>query len=494
MTTGSWKIMLVGTVITGLFATVSAAAAGQDSAPTPAATETTAKPKTAAAPAVSIEDAYRREYALLTEQKRELSGRLAATKADMQREQGKLEGEIAGFESRLMADRSAAENAADELNRVSETSLAAAERADLVDATVQQATVTLESLGYTAASPALPEDATPAERLQPLFDAALAKLTELSSMQTSEGTFYLADGSETRGTVIRYGNVAAFGVSKDAAGSLVPAGGGRFRLWPDTQGDTAQRLTKGQTPEQLGIFLFDSTDTAIEDPTASSVAAEVRKGGIIGYVIVGLGLVALVLVALRSMFLYRAQSAIGQVHAAAEPHVRAGRIDDAIAAAKQHKGSAARVVTAALRNLDVDREHLEDIITESILHESSRLSRFGTMITVVAAVAPLLGLLGTVTGMIQTFDIITEFGTSDPKLLSGGIATALVTTELGLIVAIPALLLGSLLNGWADRLRDDMEKAALAIVNLVQDVRSPRLAAKSSPEPAPPFPSLAQPA
>ncbi len=59
-----------------------------------------------------------------------------------------------------------------------------------------------------------------------------------------------------------------------------------------------------------------------------------------------------------------------------------------------------------------------------------------------------------------------------PKLLSGGIATALVTTMQGLIVAIPALLFGSLLNGWAESIKDDMEKAALKVVNLYQDVRS----------------------
>src|SRR5690606_18595063 len=110
----------------------------------------------------------------------------------------------------------------------------------------------------------------------------------------------------------------------------------------------------------------------------------------------------------------------------------------------------------------------EVIVSESILHESTHLSRFGSVITMIAAVAPLLGLLGTVTGMIQTFDVITEFGTSDPKLLSGGIATALVTTELGLIVAIPCLLFGNLLNGWSDRIKDDMEKAALRAINLYQ--------------------------
>jgi biopolymer transport protein ExbB len=68
--------------------------------------------------------------------------------------------------------------------------------------------------------------------------------------------------------------------------------------------------------------------------------------------------------------------------------------------------------------------------------------------------------------MISTFDIITEFGTGDPKLLSGGISVALVTTQLGLAVAIPALILGNLLSGWSNRIKDEMEKAALNVINI----------------------------
>jgi len=98
------------------------------------------------------------------------------------------------------------------------------------------------------------------------------------------------------------------------------------------------------------------------------------------------------------------------------------------------------------------------------------LNRFGSLILVVANVAPLLGLLGTVTGMISTFDIITEFGTGDPKLLSEGISIALVTTEVGLAVAIPTLLFGNILSGWAERIKDDMEKAALRAINTYQSV------------------------
>jgi biopolymer transport protein ExbB len=109
---------------------------------------------------------------------------------------------------------------------------------------------------------------------------------------------------------------------------------------------------------------------------------------------------------------------------------------------------------------------MESIVYEAILQESGPLDRFGSAILVIASVAPLLGLLGTVTGMIETFDMITEFGTGDPKLLSEGIAIALVTTELGLIVAIPALLLGSVLSAWARNIKRDMEHSALRITNI----------------------------
>jgi biopolymer transport protein ExbB len=132
---------------------------------------------------------------------------------------------------------------------------------------------------------------------------------------------------------------------------------------------------------------------------------------------------------------------------------------------RDKSGATARVLKATIRNLDRDREHIEDIVMESIMHESTRLDRFGSAIMVIAAVAPLLGLLGTVTGMIATFDIITEFGTGDPKLLSGGISIALVTTELGLIVAIPLLLAGNLLSGWAEKIKDSMEHSALHLIN-----------------------------
>jgi biopolymer transport protein ExbB len=96
-----------------------------------------------------------------------------------------------------------------------------------------------------------------------------------------------------------------------------------------------------------------------------------------------------------------------------------------------------------------------------LLKARTNMERFGMAIMVIAAVAPLLGLLGTVSGMISTFAIITEHGTGDPKLLSGGISEALITTQLGLMVAIPLLLLGNLLNGWCGRISANLEEKVL---------------------------------
>jgi len=158
-------------------------------------------------------------------------------------------------------------------------------------------------------------------------------------------------------------------------------------------------------------------------------------------------------------------SATGPLAKATLVELLEGGQERALAYLKVKKGATARVLKATVRNLDAEREHVEDVVMESIMHESSRLDRFGSAIMVIAAVAPLLGLLGTVTGMIATFDIITEFGTGDPKLLSGGISIALVTTELGLIVAIPMLLVGNMLSAWAEKIKDAMEHSALHLIN-----------------------------
>jgi biopolymer transport protein ExbB len=106
---------------------------------------------------------------------------------------------------------------------------------------------------------------------------------------------------------------------------------------------------------------------------------------------------------------------------------------------------------------------------EKMLITKPRLERLMPVIALTAATAPLLGLLGTVTGMINTFNMITVYGTGDPRTLAGGISEALITTEFGLIVAVPALLLHAFLNRKAKGVLNSMEQTTVAFINGVPD-------------------------
>jgi len=109
-------------------------------------------------------------------------------------------------------------------------------------------------------------------------------------------------------------------------------------------------------------------------------------------------------------------------------------------------------------------EALELRLLEAIVDEQQELEKGLSMLKLLAALAPMLGLLGTVTGMIETFQVITQFGNGDPKVMAGGISTALVTTVLGLISAMPLLLAHNILSTQADAVRNILEKQGISLV------------------------------
>jgi len=415
----------------------------------------------------SLEQAYQREFAFLQGQKSDLEQRLAQMQQTVQAEKSRLQADIRTLEADVVEMRSRADRLEDLVFESERAVEAARENTDLLAATFTQADFTLED----AWSANLGDQAPGAEDVAGLFDAALAFLDRGHEVWREPGEFFLADGTRVDGNIIHVGNIAAYGLSQRGSGALAPAGDGELKIWNTETAEQAQALASGQMPDTLPIFLFESLNAEVEKKTAKGLFETVSSGGVIGWIIFFLGLVGLVMVVLRVVFLQRAGASTDKILDAVSGHVKRGDRGAALEVLKQKKGSTARVVSATIRNLDRDREHVEDIVSESILHENSHLNRFGALIIVIAAVSPLLGLLGTVTGMIATFDVITEFGTGDPKLLSGGISIALVTTELGLIVAIPMLLFGNLLSGWAERIKDDMEQAALRVINQFSDNR-----------------------
>jgi biopolymer transport protein ExbB len=174
-----------------------------------------------------------------------------------------------------------------------------------------------------------------------------------------------------------------------------------------------------------------------------------EDGGIVGYVIIGVGMLGLLLCFWKAFVLY----------------TTGGKISKQLKNEAANKGNPlGRVMAIYTENPETDIETLELKLDEAILRESAPLETGLSFIKVLYVVAPLLGLLGTVVGMIATFQMITLFGTGDPRMMAGGISTALVTTVLGLVVAIPLTLLHSFLQGKSKSLIQVLEEQAAGII------------------------------
>ncbi|MFC3121045.1 MotA/TolQ/ExbB proton channel family protein [Agaribacter flavus] len=164
---------------------------------------------------------------------------------------------------------------------------------------------------------------------------------------------------------------------------------------------------------------------------APSLKERVEQGGLVGYIILIVGAFGFVLAIYRLIALSITQAKVNR-------QLKSDTFKD--------DNPLGRVMQVRDKYPHADTESLELHLTEAILGELPKLGSFLTIIKIISVVAPLMGLLGTVTGMIITFQQITLFGTGDPKLMAGGISTALVTTVLGLVVAIPTTLLYAILN------------------------------------------------
>ena len=133
-----------------------------------------------------------------------------------------------------------------------------------------------------------------------------------------------------------------------------------------------------------------------------------------------------------------------------------------------------RILAAGLASRELDRERMKESIEEVGRHVVHELERYLDTLGTIAAITPLLGLLGTVIGMIKVFAVITAQGVGEPRMLAGGISEALVTTAAGLTVAIPSLAFHRFLRGRVDGLVVAMEQEALKMVGALQELRAHR--------------------
>jgi biopolymer transport protein ExbB len=218
-----------------------------------------------------------------------------------------------------------------------------------------------------------------------------------------------------------------------------------------------------------GAFPFDPTlgNAHKIEATEETLREHVEKGGPVMIPIFAMAGLALLVALFKWFGLAFKRKPSRKKIAALLGAVAENDPEAARAAVARIKGPVGKMLSAGVEHLNEPRELIEEVMYEQMLTAKLKLQRMLPFIAVCAASAPLLGLLGTVTGIINTFKLITVFGSGDVKTLSGGISEALITTEFGLIVAIPSLLLHAFLSRKARAIVGHMETSAASFLNEV---------------------------
>jgi biopolymer transport protein ExbB len=334
---------------------------------------------------------------------------------------------------------------ADDLNGTLHTSLTRAEKPNRA--------ADLEKLSQAKELPNIKE-------LQALWLTLQEEMTLTGQISQFNAQVVQNDGSEVEQLVTRIG----------AFNAITEQGYLRF------DEETGRLISMARQPEQAGLISdYLETDGGEFkamglDPTRGALLGlvlsnpdllgRIKQGALVGYIIIGLAIIGLLLAAWRLTSLFATRKKVeDQIKHLDKPNTNnpLGRV---------------LATAAAFDNRDQELETLELKIDEAILKEVPQLEKAQSMIKLFAAIAPLLGLLGTVTGMIATFQAITNFGTGDPKLMAGGISQALITTVLGLVAAIPLLLSHNLVSGQSKRLVQILDEQAAGLIATAMETRN----------------------
>ena len=344
----------------------------------------------------------------------------------------------------------------------------------------EQAMATLRQRGATP--PPDPGWEGPRDRLRWIFTSGADLLRDQSQITVTDGHFFGPQGRALDGRVLRVGEVAAVGSAGEVGGALAPAPGSDALQLVVPAPEQARQVTSGQT-DRAPVLLFDPSDPrpieVFEEDEAKERARSWRDtledAAPLGWVIAALGALALLVAlyrALRLIAITRDERRVGAALLEVM-HTHGDDAPDFAGVVRGEQAAVARITRQALAHKDLPLELYEDSVNATLLDELGRVSRGLTALRVIAAVSPLLGLLGTVVGMIATFDALTAGGAGDPAALSGGIAQALATTQLGLVVAVPALLLHGALASWAERMESYIEHVAVEISIHIQEMDLP---------------------
>ena len=301
-----------------------------------------------------------------------------------------------------------------------------------------------QKMGSTTRMPTL-------EEIERIWFELQREMTESAKVTRINTTVVNANGEEEQREVVRVGlfNVVSDGNYLE----YVPETGRLVELQRQPQSRYTSRAEDLQeSTDGMNAFAVDPTRgqllaLLVQSP---SLMERIQQGQIVGYTIIALGLIGLLVAIWRLLSLSAT---------AAKVSGQTKNLD------KAGNNPLGRVIKVAHDNPDADVEALELRLGEAILKETPKFTAMLPFLKIISVVAPLLGLLGTVTGMIITFQAITLYGAGDPKLMAGGISTALVTTVLGLVVAIPMVFLHTLVQSRARRLTQILQEEAAGMLS-----------------------------
>ncbi|MBW1896686.1 MAG: MotA/TolQ/ExbB proton channel family protein [Deltaproteobacteria bacterium] len=303
--------------------------------------------------------------------------------------------------------------------------------------------------------------------IKSIVDLYFEELSAGGQIVRYTGEFVGRDGKSTTGEIIRAGRFTGYYRLPDGTvGFLKPESSGERLL--AIEGEAPRAAKKAITS------YFDAKGTVLPvDPSGGAVFAQMTKktdwgetfkqGGVLMWPILLVACIAVLLMIERLIVLGRTKGNSDKVMDRLNALAEKGNWKKCTDVCElNNRMPTCRMLKSALGHIGQTQEILENALQEAILREMPRLERFLPTLAVLAAIAPLLGLLGTVTGMINTFEIITVVGTGDPRMMSGGISEALLTTQFGLAVAIPIMMIHHLLQRRVDKIAGDMEEKGTA--------------------------------
>lgn len=320
-----------------------------------------------------------------------------------------------------------------------------------------------------AKSAAAAADLAEAEKIEKqaaLLEAALNRIESITGGETFSGKALSPQGRLESGRFALLGPMALFASEQsDAAGIAELQLGSPEPTVLAVPAEFAANI-RSLTGTGLGEMPFDSSlGNALKlGATKDPLFTHIRKGGPVMIPILLLGVCAVFIFISRWLVIGRIRVATPDDLQTILGALRKSDRTLATAQASRIRGPVGDMLHAAIDHCRERKEYIEEVMYEKMVATKPKLEKLLPFLALSAAAAPLLGLLGTVTGMINTFNMITVFGAGDPKTLAGGISEALITTEFGLVVAIPSLLLHAVLSRRVKGVLASMEQTAVAFI------------------------------